>query len=282
MKNIIACAVLLSSSVVFALPNSVSMTLSGPGTQTVDLENLVTRRVNQSSTISTTCQEYCYENSPRACTVGQYYTRACDQTIDTSYDVPDHTVYGIVEVTVEDFNGLEINQDIFVTLGASSVYVKSSNEKIGFLIDVKSVKNPPRRGEPDYIHKVTLRPLNIEAIKAFLEPKNITISGSVLRFETGPDVGLSVKDSLTFFRDALFHQYSWYSYGKEGFGFKPEPMAGGLAWKVDLAKFDVSLRRNGKYNMGLTRSLADGSPEFTGPVSKSFHGSYEFRPEVSF
>lgn len=287
-KSVIALC-LLASSFAHALPNSATLRINGPGVQTVDLEKLVTRRISQSSTIQTLCNVTCYRSNmgsgdsrlPINCNQGQTYQVTCNQTIDTSYDVPDHTVSATVEVSLVPSVELSVDQDVTVTLGSASVSVSSRDQNIGFIVEVNSIHKDPRRGEPDFIHKVSLKPIDIKKLKNYLEPRKIQLAGSVMMFETGPKIEFGVKESMSVSRYSLFNSYNWSSYGREGFGFTSEPFAGGLLHKLDLAKVGIKMKKGKTFNFTLTRELDDKTPTITN-FSGTDYQNFSFKPLTSF
>ena len=287
-KSVIAFC-LLASSFAHALPNSATLRINGPGVQTVDLEKLVTRRISQSSTIQTLCNVTCYRSEygqgdsrlPINCNRGQTYQVSCNQTIDTSYDVPDHTVSATVEVSLVPSVDLSVDQDVTVTLDSGSVSVSSRDQNIGFIVEVNSLHKDPRRGEPDFIHRVSLKPIDIKKLQNSLEPRKIQLAGSVMMFQTGPQSEFGVKESMSVSRNSLFHSYNWSSYGLEGFGFTAEPFEGGLLHKLDLATVGIKMKKGKIFNFSLRRSLDDKAPmitNFYGRDSKEF----SFKPLSSF
>ncbi len=284
-KNVIAFC-LLATSFAHALPNSVTLRVNGPGAQAVDLEVLIMRHISQSSTIQTLCNVTCYGHQmdsriPPLCHPGQTYQVSCNQTIDTSYSVPDHSVSASVEVSLIPNPELPVDKDVTVTLEAETVYVSSRDKDIGFIVGVESVRNAPRRGDPDFVHKVTLRPVDIAKLNNNLEPRNIRLSGSIMMFETGPATDFQVEESMSVSRNTLFHSYSWSSYDQTGFGFKAEPLAGGLLHKLDLSSAGVKMKKGGTYNFSLIRKFDKKTPQIT-----NFYGTssrlFSFKPLTSF
>lgn len=284
---LLSTCLLLASSLVHALPNSVTLRVSDTKTQVVDLEKLITRRVNQSSTIEGTCQRYCdshnsvFDIEMSGCTPGSYRVVRCSQTIDTSYDVPDHTVTATVEVTAVASEGLAIDQDVRVSLGAGSVSVSSSDKNIGFVVNIETVRNPPRRGEPDFVHKVSLRPIDLVKLNDSAKPRDVRLGKGIMTFQTGPQSELSFKESVSISRFTLFTTYSWSSYSLKDFAFKSEPYAGGLLHTVDLAKFGARMKQGKKYDISLTRSATGTVPEITN-FSSYFNESYTVVPKEGF